>query len=63
MTTVTAQSPKVLRLVTQIAQMVSHGHHRATRSRTGGSIGTGHTTLVARSAVTAGGKHRAQVHA
>lgn len=58
MATLTAQSPKVLRLVTRIAQMVSHGHHRATHSRHGGSLGTGHTSLIARSAQRGPGKHR-----
>jgi hypothetical protein len=46
MSTLTAQSVKVLHLVTEIAHLVSHGHHAATHFRHGGSIGAGHTRLV-----------------
>lgn len=58
MSTLMAQSPRLLHLVTYIAQMVSQGDHRSTHSRHGGSLGTGNTLLVARSAQRGHGKHR-----
>jgi len=58
MAIISAQSPLVLHVVTRIAQMVSHGHHCATHSAHGGSLGTGKTSLVARSAQRGNGKHR-----
>jgi hypothetical protein len=51
--------PIDLHVVTEIAQKVSHGHHRATHSRHGGSLGTSNTFLVAPKAQRRGGKHRA----
>lgn len=58
MTTITNSLPVLLRLVTHINLSVAHGHHRATHSRHGGSLGTGNTLLVARSAQRGNGKHR-----
>lgn len=58
MATLTTPRPVVLRLVTEIAHLVSHGSHRATHSRPGGSLGTGNTLLVAPKAQRHGGKHR-----
>jgi hypothetical protein len=57
--TLMAQSPRLLHLVTYIAQMVSQGDHRSTHSRHGGSIGTNKTFLVAPTAQRGPGKHRA----
>lgn len=58
MHTLMAQSPRLLQIVAQINRLVSQGDHRSTHSRHGGSLGTGNTLLVARSAQHHGGKHR-----
>lgn len=60
MHTLMAQSPRLLQIVAQINRSVAKGHHRSTHSRHGGSLGTGNTLLVARSAQRGTGKHRVQ---
>lgn len=58
MASLTTNPPLALLLVTKIAHLVAHGDHRSTHSRHGGSLGTGKTSLVARSAQRGNGKHR-----
>lgn len=58
MITLMAHRPKLLQLVTEIAHLVSHGHHRVHQSRHAGHVGTGNTLLVSPNAQRIGGKHR-----
>lgn len=63
MASLTTNPPLALLLVTKIAHLVAHGDHRSTHSRHGGSLGTGNTLLVTRSAQRGLGKHRVDVAA
>lgn len=58
MTTIANSLPVLLQVVTWVNRTVAHGDHRSTHSRHGGSVGTGNTLLVARSAQRGNGKHR-----
>lgn len=63
MTTIDNSLPVFLQVVTWVNRSVAHGDHRSTHSRHGGSLGTGNTLLVTRSAQRGLGKHRVDVAA